>query len=275
MFGPIMLMYQLDPFHQNHRRYAQSWSYAQLTQPGTVPYATVADSCYPVVNEGNDARRDPDVPCGLAARTYFNDTFRLYGPGDELVPWTKVGIARDASRLLYSKLPADPAVTRDGFAAWVRAATLPRFRKAYARLERDLAPGRYTVEVHATFDVSSFGGSASFLLTTVGWFGGRHHLLAWLALTLALALAAMGALAHLTRRDTPLQLRARQLERARSMSNSSALGAFPPLDPLASHGSRSDLYYGRRSGREAVLLAGSSAWDYNEPQAQRRLLTRG
>ena len=90
--GPIYVYYQLDNFYQNHRRYVKSRDNQQLA--GT--YKTVAQlsSCDPIVkvadlwdNQKFNLRKaplnpeDPATPCGLVAKSYFNDTFELWRSG--------------------------------------------------------------------------------------------------------------------------------------------------------------------------------------------------
>lgn len=105
--GPIYVYYQLDNFYQNHRRYVKSRDNEQLFGK----YKSSADltNCDPIVNNsqlwpaqsysiatkkaalGNvvlDPKKDqpgypklngedPAVPCGLVAKSLFNDTFKL------------------------------------------------------------------------------------------------------------------------------------------------------------------------------------------------------
>ena len=94
--GPVYVYYQLDNFYQNHRRYVKSRDNTQLA--GT--YLGVDDlqnTCDPIIkvgdlwtnqqfslkkDEGGNAIalnvEDPATPCGLVAKSFFNDTFRLY-----------------------------------------------------------------------------------------------------------------------------------------------------------------------------------------------------
>lgn len=91
--GPVYVYYQLDNFYQNHRRYVKSRDNTQLA--GT--YLGVEDlkNCDPIikvadlwpnqkVNLNGDALDDeqPATPCGLVAKSFFNDTFTLYRVND-------------------------------------------------------------------------------------------------------------------------------------------------------------------------------------------------
>ncbi|KAL7686116.1 putative CDC50/LEM3 family protein [Plasmopara halstedii] len=86
MKAPIYLYYQLDNFYQNHRRYVQSRSDAQLRGDA----AASTSDCSPLttsgtgVNKYNSTAQTPIgnnqtdyilMPCGLIANSLFNDIF--------------------------------------------------------------------------------------------------------------------------------------------------------------------------------------------------------
>ena len=93
--GPIYVYYQLDGFFQNSRRYIKSKEIEQLT--GDKPYAN--ENCDPVeTNEEmgfsngkismdgktNLTQSDIAIPCGLMAKTFFNDDFSFYINGKSI-----------------------------------------------------------------------------------------------------------------------------------------------------------------------------------------------
>lgn len=95
MIAPVYVYYQLDNFYQNHRRYVKSRDYKQLMgENRTLADITKQQTCDPVYTNadvnpnglmsvsglnlsspayaGNVA-----IPCGLIAKSVFNDTFKL------------------------------------------------------------------------------------------------------------------------------------------------------------------------------------------------------
>jgi hypothetical protein len=64
------------------------------------------------------------------------------------------------------------------FIVWMRTAGLPNFRKLWGKLEKDLAPGDYTVEIKNNYDVGGFNGGKSFILSTTNALGGKNYFLA-------------------------------------------------------------------------------------------------
>jgi hypothetical protein len=84
--APVYVYYQLDNFYQNHRRYVKSRSNSQLM--GNWLDVDQLDDCDPI-KRNKDVGRElsisgakldedaPAFPCGLVAKSYFNDTFTL------------------------------------------------------------------------------------------------------------------------------------------------------------------------------------------------------
>lgn len=86
--GPIYVYYELGNFYQNHRRYVKSRSYQQLMGE-EITDNDARDQCDPVVTNQDMGKEfawdkvtvlDPDavaIPCGLIAKSLFNDTYLL------------------------------------------------------------------------------------------------------------------------------------------------------------------------------------------------------
>ncbi|KAG8471095.1 hypothetical protein KFE25_009516 [Diacronema lutheri] len=207
-----MLYYELQPVYQNNRRYVHSWSYAQLIDEQPPSYGAVADACHPRVNEANDPARPPFMPCGLAPASFFTDGYRLLAVAGRTaarraagaagapaeaeveVRLSKDGIARGLERYKPERLPAELPITLADLLTWVRASPMPRFRKAYGRLDDGLPAGRYVMEITVRYDVGAFGGSAAFAISSWSALGGRQGAL--FAIALALSVCSAAAAAH-------------------------------------------------------------------------------
>eukprot|EP00601_Ochromonadales_sp_CCMP2298_P033850 CAMPEP_0173363024 /NCGR_PEP_ID=MMETSP1144-20121109/22151_1 /TAXON_ID=483371 /ORGANISM="non described non described, Strain CCMP2298" /LENGTH=342 /DNA_ID=CAMNT_0014312919 /DNA_START=48 /DNA_END=1073 /DNA_ORIENTATION=+ len=70
--GPLYLYYELSNFYQNHQRYYQSRSIAQL-QGSNLDSSSVSLDCNPLYKNGSLLLN----PCGLIANSFFTDTFTL------------------------------------------------------------------------------------------------------------------------------------------------------------------------------------------------------
>lgn len=60
----------------------------------------------------------------------------------------------------------------------MRTAGLPNFRKLWGKIEKRLEPGNYIVEIENNYDVKSFEGKKSFVLSTTNALGGKNYFLA-------------------------------------------------------------------------------------------------
>ena len=181
MEQPIMMYYQLDNFYQNHRRYVKSKSDLQLDGE-YVSLKKIKDSgdCEPVETNqemektvslsgeplnGNDVA----VPCGLIAKSFFNDTYELYNDNQKKITIDESNIAWEADKKLKYKNVKDPEgkdgdfykkvqwidMTNEHFIVWMRPAGLPNFRKLWGRIREDLPEGDYTVVIEDNFKVSA------------------------------------------------------------------------------------------------------------------------
>ena len=86
--APIYVYYQLDNFYQNHRRYVKSRSNEQLLgnnlaldaiETDCEPIKTNADIGFNKTVDGT-ANLNMDAvayPCGLVAKSFFNDTYSI------------------------------------------------------------------------------------------------------------------------------------------------------------------------------------------------------
>lgn len=129
----------------------------------------------------------PAIPCGLVAKSIFNDTFKLMKDGSEIKMSEKnIAWASDLEHK-FSNIEDGPGSWQDiqwhdmedeHFIVWMRTAGLPTFRKLYGRIEQDLAPGKYEVEVSNQFEVRPFKGKKSLVLATGNVLGGKNYFLA-------------------------------------------------------------------------------------------------
>lgn len=69
-------------------------------------------------------------------------------------------------------------VTNEHFIVWMRTAGLPNFRKLWGKINEKLEPGKYSVEISNVYDVKSFEGKKSFVLSTTNALGGKNYFLA-------------------------------------------------------------------------------------------------
>jgi hypothetical protein len=69
-------------------------------------------------------------------------------------------------------------VLNEHFIVWMRTAGLPTFRKLYGKIDKSLKKGdMLTFQISANFEVDSFGGSKSIVISNLGEFGGKNSFL--------------------------------------------------------------------------------------------------
>lgn len=162
MEAPIYLYYELDNFYQNHRRYVKSKNVNQLQGEEV----SDLEDCEPITkNKDIDAnlkaldgstlnQNGQAIPCGLIAKSLFNDRYKLYNgqtTSDPVVTIFETGIAWPSDikhkykRVANYQSRSWTDVEDEHFMVWMRTAALPQFRKLWGRIETDLKAGTYLI----------------------------------------------------------------------------------------------------------------------------------
>lgn len=149
---------------------------------------------------GNKMNDDwPAIPCGLIAKSMFNDDFTLWNVDEakeQQIDSTDIAWDSDVKYLFHnikdSEIPSDLDNVNDWkdiqwldmedphFIVWMRTAGLPDFRKLWGKIDGDsLKAGKYQLKIKNHFDVSPFEGTKSFVLATATAMGGKNFLLGY------------------------------------------------------------------------------------------------
>lgn len=88
---------------------------------------------------------------------------------------------------------------------WMRLALLADFRKLFRIVHQDIPPGTYSFTIFQRFDVRSFSGKKSVILTTNNWLGGQNYWLGGLYLAVGCICAVVG-IAFLVKHFTTPQM---------------------------------------------------------------------
>ena len=197
MKQPIMVYYQINKFYQNHRRYVKSKSDKQLNGKSfSLKEMKNSGDCAPAETNAemnkktsmtNEELKDDDlaIPCGLIAKSFFNDKYALYKnsiSNDNKITIDEKDIAWQADKDIKYKNTNDLSkqwidMTDEHFIVWMRPAGLPNFRKLWGRIREDLDEGDYVIHIKNNYDVSDFKGEKKFVLSTVNAFGGKNNFL--------------------------------------------------------------------------------------------------
>ncbi|GIQ85041.1 CDC50/LEM3 family protein [Kipferlia bialata] len=154
--------YRLTGYHQNYKRYLDSYSPTQLAG-GDVSDAQLDADCYPMLPcEGGECTN----PCGLIYRSLFTDAFTL-SKVDETdsetvevteatltpVVWRGTGVWWDVDYDKYSDaLLEEWGDDAETTMAWMRTSASTQVDKPYRYVDRGLPAGRYVVSVDNMYD---------------------------------------------------------------------------------------------------------------------------
>ena len=200
MKQPIMVYYQLNKFYQNHRRYVKSKSDKQLNGISfTLKEMKNTGDCAPAETNAEMNKQfvyntnielDPNelaIPCGLIAKSFFNDEYKLFKKNTEnneliQISIDETDIAWQADKDIKYKNTKEfdkqwMDMTNEHFIVWMRPAGLPNFRKLWGRIREDLEVGNYLLEIKNNYQVSDFNGEKKFVISTVNAFGGKNNFL--------------------------------------------------------------------------------------------------
>ncbi|ONH68676.1 Alkylphosphocholine resistance protein LEM3 [Cyberlindnera fabianii] len=204
--GPaVYLMYHIENFYANHRRFARSYSEDQIQGKRASLHTikdTVGQNCEPLSQNADGIRY---YPCGLIANSLFNDTFTsLSGVNDTSDDYemTNSGIAWATNKNRFKKTKYNASevtpppnwvkkfpngYTEDNmpdistwseFQNWMQTPGLPKFSKMARRNDDDvLKAGTYQVTVGLHWPVDGFDGKKAIYLTTRSVIGGRNPFL--------------------------------------------------------------------------------------------------
>jgi len=209
MGPPVYVYYKLTNYYQNHRRYVQSRSDTQLY--GETDNADLSTCLSPVDKNSSGYEY---YPCGLIAESMFNDTVNATlidittgnstylgdaSSATSTPDWQKDGIAWSTDfndkfhPLSTSQIDLAhwttigqwgqqlPSVGDEDFIVWMRTAGLPTFRKLYRKITTKTLTknSKLSFTVYSVYNVSSFSGSKSLVISTTSWLGGKNTFLGY------------------------------------------------------------------------------------------------
>lgn len=206
--GPIYFFYRLEKFHQNHRRYAKSYSENQLNgkpESGDEVKHATGQNCEPL---SMDEDGKPYYPCGLIANSLFNDTYSStltavngtlgdYEMTNSGIAWstnhnrykktkynyTEIAVPRNWVKKFpngYNETNVPDISTWEEFQNWMFTSALPDFNKLALRNDHDaLEEGIYQVDIGLHFPVVEYNGKKMIFISQRSALGGKNYFLGW------------------------------------------------------------------------------------------------
>lgn len=210
--GSLYLFYHLKNFHQNHRRYAKSFSDDQIMGTAAslnVVKNTAGINCDPL---STDANGKILYPCGLIANSLFNDTYAStlvavngtednYAMTNQGIAWASNTQRYKKTKYNYTEIAPPPnwvkmfpdgynatnvpdILTWEEFQVWMTTSAFADFRKlALQNINDDLASGTYQLDIGLHFPVVPYKGQKYVLLSQSTIMGGKNVFLGmlWIA----------------------------------------------------------------------------------------------
>ena len=184
---PSYLYYEIHNFYMNQRDFVNSKSFAQLRGDVHID-SSDNDICegakYLYEMFDNDSSKyftytgnslkgeDYANPCGLIAKSMFNDTnFILRNSQGREIKINDTDITNDYYRkYMFKKIKNSTSiqwmdVTNEHFIIWMQMEPMEIFRKLWGRIEIDLPPDKYTITLENNWDVLMFSGKKKLILT--------------------------------------------------------------------------------------------------------------
>ena len=187
----------MENFYQNYRQYVKSRSKTQLT--GKDPSSSDLENCEPIVKM-KDLGRNTSVngtfipetavasPCGLIAKSFFNDTYELFTSNGSKLNISETNIAWGSDKVRFKRHPNWETtqwldVENEHFMIWMRVAAFPNFRKLWGRIQGKMTKGNYVLKVNNNYNVTDFNGKKKVVISNANEFGGNNDFLAICYLT--------------------------------------------------------------------------------------------
>ena len=183
MKKPVMIYYQVDGIIQNHRFYMDSKSDKQLKgeEEDDLKKNKICENAQtkediPWQNNGDYGNDDIANPCGLIAKTYFNDEFSNWRLNDDRLEeeLEEKGIAYQSDIDTYVGVK-DNENLGEHFLVWMRPSPFSNPRKLWGRINKDIKQNsKLTVKIGLKY---YYGGNRYIILSTRNIFGGKSMFL--------------------------------------------------------------------------------------------------
>lgn len=179
--APVYVYYELSNFSQNHFRFRGSVDYKQLAGQ----YVENEKNCQPGPLVW-DNQTGLHAPCGLRSYYTWKDYYTFpdsWNVSTKNITWEyEIGNLykpindkyKEDQRWLKKIKGYEDEVTEDKFAIWMRTAPRPHFRKLLAKLNNDISPGNYTIDIDINFPKEDYNGKRYLVFNNLSNAGGRN-----------------------------------------------------------------------------------------------------
>ena len=187
--SPVFIYYKLGNFFLNHRNLVESKSWKELrgeegNTESNCKNSYLMSEMFPknspyYINEWgyNFSESEISSPCGLWARSFFNDTYNLTFSNGTYIKINEFNITNEYLKEKFFKRRKDYKnkqwidVENEHFINWMNIETSHNFKKIWGRIDNNLEPGNYSLFVKYNYDIKKYEGEKYFCISNANKFG--------------------------------------------------------------------------------------------------------
>ena len=189
MEGPVFIYYKLQNFYLNHRHLVESKSWEELRgeevyTKNNCKNSYLMSEMFPrnspfYTNQWghNFSENNVSSPCGLWARSFFNDTYNLTFANGTRININEYDISNQYLKENFFKRRNDYKnkqwidVENEHFINWMNIETSHNFKKIWGKINFDLEPGNYTLSVKYNYDIKKYNADKYVCISNSNRFG--------------------------------------------------------------------------------------------------------
>ena len=189
MEGPVFIYYKLQNFYLNHRHLVESKSWEELRgeevyTKNNCKNSYLMSEMFPrnspfYTNQWghNFSENNVSSPCGLWARSFFNDTYNLTFANGTRININEFDISNQYLKENFFKRRNDYKnkqwidVENEHFINWMNIETSHNFKKIWGKINFDLEPGNYTLSVKYNYDIKKYNADKYVCISNSNRFG--------------------------------------------------------------------------------------------------------
>ena len=191
---PIFIYYQLKNFYLNHRKIIESKNWNELRGEDVNTKTNCKDAYFMgdlfnkntqyYTNEWGHNFTETDIasPCGLLARSYFNDTYNITFSNGTYIDIDETGISNDYLKKHFYKRRKDYKnlqwidIENEHFINWMNIETFNTFKKLWGKIHSDLEPGNYYLIAKDNYDIAKYDSKKYFVIGNANVFGINNYI---------------------------------------------------------------------------------------------------
>ena len=189
MEGPVFIYYKLQNFYLNHRHLVESKSWEELRgeevyTKNNCKNSYLMSEMFPrnspfYTNQWghNFSENNVSSPCGLWAKSFFNDTYNLTFANGTRININEYDISNQYLKENFFKRRNDYKnkqwidVENEHFINWMNIETSHNFKKIWGKINFDLEPGNYTLSVKYNYDIKKYNADKYVCISNSNRFG--------------------------------------------------------------------------------------------------------